>query len=56
VPAFAGLIAVIDVTPEGLSVIEMIPGLTLETLQALTEQKVQLARVGRPWPPVARAA
>ena len=30
-------LAVIDVTPQGLSVIEMIPGMTLEKLQALTE-------------------
>ena len=36
-------LAVIDVTPEGLSVIEMIDGMTLEKLQALTEPKLQLA-------------
>jgi 3-oxoadipate CoA-transferase, beta subunit len=32
-------LAVINVTPQGLSVIEMIPGMTLEELQALTEQR-----------------
>jgi len=36
-------LAVIDVTPEGLYVIEMIPGMTLEKLQALTEPRLQLA-------------
>ena len=36
-------LAVIDVTPQGLSVIEMIPGMTLEKLQTLTEPKLQLA-------------
>ena len=36
-------LAVIDVTPQGLSVIEMIPGMTLEKLQALTEAKLTLA-------------
>jgi 3-oxoadipate CoA-transferase beta subunit len=36
-------LAVIDVTPQGLFVIEMIPGMTLEKLQALTEPKLQLA-------------
>jgi 3-oxoadipate CoA-transferase beta subunit len=34
---------VIDVTPQGLSVIEMISGMTLEKLQALTEPKLELA-------------
>jgi 3-oxoadipate CoA-transferase beta subunit len=34
---------VIDVTPHGLVVIEMIPGMTLEKLQTLTEPKLQLA-------------
>ena len=36
-------LAVIDVTPQGLSVIEMIAGMTLEKLQALTEPRLQLA-------------
>ncbi len=36
-------LAVIDVTPQGLVVLEMIPGMTLEKLQALTEPKLQLA-------------
>ena len=36
-------LAVIDVTPQGLFVIEMIPGMTLEKLQMLTEPKLQLA-------------
>ena len=50
-------LAVIDVTARGLFVLEMIPGMTLERLQALTEPKLQLAT---PWqalvPPAARAA
>ena len=50
-------LAVIDVTPEGLSVIEMIPGMTLEKLQTLTEPKLQLAASWRALaPPEARAA
>jgi hypothetical protein len=36
-------LAVIDVTEQGLFVLEMVPGLTLEELQALTEPKLQLA-------------
>jgi 3-oxoadipate CoA-transferase beta subunit len=36
-------LAVVDVTPQGLLAIEMIPGMTLEQLQALTEPKLQLA-------------
>src|SRR6201746_664293 len=36
-------LAVIDVTPRGLVVREMIAGMTLEKLQALTEPKLQLA-------------
>jgi 3-oxoadipate CoA-transferase beta subunit len=35
-------LAVIDVTPQGLLVLEMVPGMTLEKLQALTEPKLQL--------------
>ena len=35
--------AVIDVTPAGLMVAEMVPGMTLETLQAMTEPRLQLA-------------
>jgi 3-oxoadipate CoA-transferase, beta subunit len=50
-------LAVIDVTPGGLVVIEMIPAMTLERLQALTEPKLQLASHWRPLsPPEARAA
>ena len=36
-------LAVIDVTPQGLLVIEMIAGMTLEKLQASTEPGLQLA-------------
>src|SRR6476469_7023143 len=36
-------LAVIDVTPQGLFVIEMIPGMTLEKLQTLTEPQLRLA-------------
>jgi 3-oxoadipate CoA-transferase beta subunit len=36
-------LAVIDVTPQGLFVLEMVPGMTLTSLQALTEPKLQLA-------------
>jgi 3-oxoadipate CoA-transferase, beta subunit len=50
-------LAVIDVTPQGLSVVEMVPGMTLEQLQGLTEPRLQLADA---WqilaPPSARAA
>jgi 3-oxoadipate CoA-transferase beta subunit len=50
-------LAVIDVTPSGLSVLEMIPGMTLEKLQALTEPKLQLANAWQALaPPAARAA
>jgi 3-oxoadipate CoA-transferase beta subunit len=50
-------LAVIDVTPHGLVVIEMIPGLTLEHLQTLTEPKLQLAGSWQALePPQARAA
>ena len=33
-------LAVLDVTPEGLAVRDMIPGMTLEALQARTEAKL----------------
>jgi 3-oxoadipate CoA-transferase beta subunit len=36
-------LAVIDVTPRGLFVVEMVPGMTLEKLQTLTEPKLHLA-------------
>jgi 3-oxoadipate CoA-transferase beta subunit len=36
-------LAVIDVTPQGLFVLEMVPGMTLEKLQALTEPTLQLS-------------
>jgi 3-oxoadipate CoA-transferase, beta subunit len=50
-------LAVIDVTPSGLSVLEMVPGMTLEKLQALTEPKLQLASAWQALaPPAARAA
>ena len=53
-------LAVIDVTPQGLLVIEMIPGMTLEKLQAMTEPKLQLAAhwqaLAPPDAPEARAA
>jgi 3-oxoadipate CoA-transferase beta subunit len=53
-------LAVIDVTPRGLVVIEMIPGMTLEKLQTLTEPKLQLASnwkaLAPPEAPEARAA
>jgi 3-oxoadipate CoA-transferase beta subunit len=53
-------LAVIDVTPQGLVVLEMIPGMTLEKLQALTEPKLQLAPdwqiLTPPVAPEARAA
>src|SRR4030081_999722 len=37
-------LAVIDVTPQGLVVTEMIAGMTLEKLQTLTEPRLQLAQ------------
>jgi 3-oxoadipate CoA-transferase beta subunit len=53
-------LAVIDVTPHGLFVIEMIAGMTLEKLQTLTEPKLQLASnwlvLAPPEAPKARAA
>ena len=36
-------LAVVDLTPQGLFVVEMIAGMTLDKLQALTEPKLQLA-------------
>ena len=50
-------LAVIDVTPHGLSVKEMVPDMTLEQLQALTEPRLQLANAWQALaPPAARAA
>ncbi len=50
-------LAVIDVTPQGLCVMEMIPGITLERLQELTEPRLQLAATWQPLaPPAAKAA
>jgi 3-oxoadipate CoA-transferase beta subunit len=50
-------LAVIDVTPQGLFVLEMVPGMTLEKLQALTEPKLQLAASCQALePPEAKAA
>ena len=48
--------AVIDVTPTGLLVVEMIPGMTLEKLQSMTEPKLQLASGYKELMPPARAA
>jgi len=51
---------VIDVTSQGLVVTEMVPGMTLEKLQALTEPELQLAPnwqvLAPPDAPEARAA
>jgi 3-oxoadipate CoA-transferase, beta subunit len=45
------------VTPQGLFVLEMVPGMTLEELQALTEPKLQLANGWQVLePPEAKAA
>jgi 3-oxoadipate CoA-transferase beta subunit len=50
-------LAVIDVTAQGLLVLEMIPGITLERLQALTEPRLQLANAWQALaPPAAQAA
>jgi 3-oxoadipate CoA-transferase beta subunit len=50
-------LAVIDVTEQGLLVLEMVPGMTLERLQAVTEPKLQLADGCRTLaPPQAQAA
>lgn len=50
-------LAVIDVTPHGLSVKEMVVDMTLERLQALTEPRLQLADAWRALAsPIARAA
>jgi 3-oxoadipate CoA-transferase beta subunit len=48
--------AVIDVTPAGLLVVEMVPGMTLEKLQSMTEPKLQLAPGYKDLMPPARAA
>lgn len=50
-------LAVIDVTPDGLVVLEMIPGMTLEILQSVTEPKLTLAKNFQTLaPPMAAAA
>lgn len=50
-------LAVIDVTPKGLVVLEMIPGMTLELLQTMTEPKLHLAESWQALaPPQAMAA
>jgi 3-oxoadipate CoA-transferase beta subunit len=49
-------LAVIDVTPQGLVVVEMVDGMTLEKLQALTEPKLQLAESFQALTPPAMAA
>lgn len=48
--------AVIDVTPSGLSVVEMIPGMTLEKLQTMTEPPLRLANDYKDLTPPAEAA
>lgn len=49
--------AVLDVTPQGLVVLEMIPGMTLETLQSMTEPTLTAAPGLQDLsPPAARAA
>lgn len=48
--------AVIDVTPTGLSVVEMIPGMTLEKLQTMTEPPLRLANDYKDLAPPAEAA
>lgn len=50
-------LAVIDVTPQGLFVLEMVEGMTLEKLQSLTEPKLQLTNSWQALtPPEAMAA
>lgn len=49
-------LAVIDVTPQGLFVREMVEGMTLEKLQELTEPKLQLANDWQALNPPAIAA
>lgn len=50
-------LAVIDITPQGLFVVEMIPGMTLEKLQSITEPELQLANSWQALePPAAQAA
>ena len=46
-------LAVIDVRPEGLLVREMVPGMTLERLQEITEPRLTLAN---DWCPIAAPA
>ena len=36
-------LAVLDVTPQGLVVVEMVPGMTLEKLQSMTEPTLTAA-------------
>jgi|GEM_PF-10139 len=40
-------LAVMDVTPQGLKVVEMAPGVTMETLQAKTGAKLHWVKAGR---------
>ena len=50
-------LAVLDVTPQGLVVLEMVPGMTLDTLQSLTEPTLAVASGLRHLvPPAAMAA
>jgi 3-oxoadipate CoA-transferase beta subunit len=48
--------AVIDVTPSGLSVVEMVPGMTLEKLQTMTEPPLRLANDYKDLAPPVEAA
>jgi 3-oxoadipate CoA-transferase beta subunit len=41
-------LAVIDVTPDGLSVVEMVEGMTLDKLQTITEPKLHLSERFQP--------
>jgi len=41
-------LAVIDITPQGLFVVEMVDGMTLEKLQSLTEPQLQLSESYQP--------
>ena len=49
-------LAVIDVTEQGLMVLEMVPGLTLDELQAQTEPQLHLAASYQALTPPAKAA
>ena len=47
-------LAVLDVTPEGMVVREMVEGMSLDQLQGMTEPRLRLANDWQKWaPPVA---